>query len=108
MNSFSTFFKPLAGQQQQGQASDRAKRDILEKIGTLSWELDESLVGRIIGNGGEKIRRLGKEFDVDINFDRKTVYGRRELRIIGEKSRAKAAKDAIIAAITGRKKVDWY
>ena len=87
-----------------------AKKDILENVlGTLILDLDEILVERIIGSGGETVRQLNKEFDVIIYFDEKnqTGKGRRNVYIFNEiLGRTKAAKDDIISIITGRKKVN--
>jgi len=87
-----------------------AKKDILENVlGTTILDLDEILVERIIGPGGETVRQLNKEFDVVIYFDEKnqTGKGRRNVYIFSEnKGGTKAAKDDIISIITGRKKVN--
>ncbi len=40
-----------------------AKQDILEKLGIVS-DLDESLVGRIIGSGEVTVRRISREYGV--------------------------------------------
>ena len=77
-----------------------AKQHIL---GTI-LDLDEILVERIIGTRWESVRRIGKEYDVSIRFEKKNQgrNGRQKVYIVGEKSRTKAAKEDIISIITGR------
>ncbi len=85
-----------------------AKQHILENLlGATILELDEILVGRMIGSGGETVLRINKEYGVVVHFDQKNQdgKGRRNVSIFGDnKGRTKAAKDAIISIITGRGK----
>jgi len=86
-----------------------AKNDILENLlGVSILDLDEILVERIIGSGGETVRQLNKVFDVIIYFDEKnqTGKGRRNVYIFNDKGRTKDAKDEIVSIITGRKMVN--
>ena len=69
-------------------------------------DLDERLVARMIGRGGETVERIRKEYGVVIYIEKMNQggMGRKKVYILGEKGRTKAAKDDIISIITGRKK----
>ena len=81
-----------------------AMKDILENLKELpSLDVDKSLVGKIIGIRGETIRRLEKEHDVVVHFEKvgKDEMATGKVYIVGEKSRAEAVKDAILSLISG-------
>ena len=57
----------------------------------MSFPANDSLFGRMVGRGGEPVRRLEKKLRVAISVEDVNVY------ITGFKDRIEAAKDAIIA-----------
>ena len=72
-----------------------AKEDILENLGTI-LDVDERLVGLIIGRGGERVRRLEKKHDVAITVGQRGG----KAYILGKKDRIEAAREAIISIIS--------
>jgi len=70
-----------------------AVKDIQERFPdwTMSFPANDSLFGRMVGRGGEPVRRLEKKLRVTISVEDGNVY------ITGFKDRIEAAKDAIIA-----------
>ena len=69
-----------------------AKKAILDNLPcTLALDVDERFIGRILGRKGEKLRRLQKDFGVEIVLEDGVAY------ISGMKGRTEAAKDAIFS-----------
>jgi len=75
-----------------------AKKDILESLpvdSTLSFDVEKRFERKIIGRGGETVRRLCKEYGVKIGLSKDG-----KVRISGTIDNAKAARDAIISIIS--------
>ena len=83
-----------------------AKREILENLeGMMSLDVDKSLVGKLIGPGGETVRRISKEYSVAIHFEKEgnneKASNTVKAYIVGEdKVRTLAAREAIISIIS--------
>jgi len=76
-----------------------AKTYILESVGT-SLEMNKSSVGKVIGLGGEIIRRLNKEYGVAVKFEEeKEGKTTRTAYILGAKENTRAARKAIKSII---------
>jgi len=74
-----------------------AKKDILESLpdSTLSFDVEKRFERKIIGRGGETIRRLRKEYGVKIGLSKDG-----KVHISGSIDNAEAARDAIISIIS--------
>lgn len=79
-----------------------AKQDILENLTGISLDVDESLVRKVIGPGGETVRRINEEYGVVIEFKEEEQGGKATVKahILGKKEHTEAAREAIISIIS--------
>lgn len=59
-----------------GESNDRRPNDRFDGGDAISFEIDHSMVGKIIGRGGNKIREIQEKYNVNLNIGMTlTTYG---------------------------------